>query len=425
MIMEKCTKCNSSLEYISISKKGRLLFECFGCKRRYRRKFDKTLTKKFKNTYNFCNGDIDKFMFLLRKSIYPYEHMDDWSRFDEEQLPDESDFSSGLNMEEISGFDYRHAEKVFNEFNIKNFGEYHDLYVQSDTLLLTDVFESFRNMCIKVYGLDPVDFLSAPGLAWQACLKKTGVKLELITDVDMLLMIEKRIRGGICHSVYRHAKANNKYMKIYDKNNESSYIIYMDANNLYGYAMSKKLPVDGFEWVEDLSTIDEDFIKNYDEDSDIGYFIEADIEYPKELHTLHIDLPFLPERMEVNKCKKLICNLYDKKNYVDHISSLKQALNHGLMLKKVHRVIKFNQRAWLKEYIDMNTEYRMNAKNDFGKDFFKLMNNAVFGKTVENVRKHRDIKLVTNDTKRNTLVSEPNYHTTKWFSENLLAIELK
>ena len=133
----------------------------------------------------------------------------------------------------------------------------------SRVILLADVFENFRNMCIKVYELYPVYFLPAPGLAWQACLKKTGVKLELITDVDMLLMIEKGRRGGICHSVYRHAKANNKYMKIYDKNNESSYIIYMDTNNLYGYAMSKKLPVNGFEWVEDLSTVDEDFIKNY------------------------------------------------------------------------------------------------------------------------------------------------------------------
>ena len=129
----------------------------------------------------------------------------------------------------------------------------------------------------------------------------------------MLLMIGKRIRGGICHSLYRHAKANNKHMKIYDKNKESLYIIYMDTNNLYGYAMSKKLPVNGFECVEDISVIDEDFIKNYDEYSDVGYFIEADVEYPKELHTLHSDLPFLPERMEVNKCKKLIFNLHDKK----------------------------------------------------------------------------------------------------------------
>ena len=143
-----------------------------------------------------------------------------------------------MNIEEISGIDYRHAEKVFNKFNIKNLGEYHDLYVHSDTLLLADILENFRNMCIEVYGLDPVYFLSAPGLAWQAYLKKRDVKLELITDVDMLLMVEKGIRGGICHSIYRHAKANYKYMKIYDKNNESSYIIYVDGNNLYGYAMT-------------------------------------------------------------------------------------------------------------------------------------------------------------------------------------------
>ena len=119
-------------------------------------------------------------------------------------------------------------------------------------------------------------------------------------------------------------------MEIYDENGESLYVIYIDANNLYGYAMSKKLPIDGFEWVEDLSVIDEDFIKNYDEHSDVGYFIEADIEYPKEFHILDSDLPFLPERIEVNGGKKLACNLYDKKEYVDHISSLKQALNHGL-----------------------------------------------------------------------------------------------
>ena len=165
---------------------------------------------------------------------------------------------------------------------------------------------------INVYELDPVYFLSASGLAWQTCLKKTGVKLELINNSDMLLMIEEAIRGGTCHSVYRHAKANNKYVKDYDENEELSFLIYSDYNNLYGKAISEKLPVDGFEWVEDLSVIDENFIKNYDEDSNVGYFIKADIEYPKELHTMHSDLLFLPEKMEVNKCKKLICNLYDK-----------------------------------------------------------------------------------------------------------------
>ena len=174
-----------------------------------------------------------------------------------------------------------------------------------------------------------------------------------------------------------------------------------------------------------MSKFTKEFIKNYDEDSDKGYNLEVDVKYPKKLHDLHSDLPFLPERMEIDKCKKLVCNLYNKKNHVVHIRSLKQALNHGLILKKVHGVIQFNQEAWLKPYIDMNTELRKKAKNDFQKDFFKLMNNAVFGKTMENVRKHRDIRLVTTYKRRNQLVTEPNYHKTKYFSENLLTIEMK
>ena len=271
--------------------------------------------------------------------------------------------------------------------------------------MLADVFETIRNMCIKVYELDPAQFLSAPGLAWQACLKKTKVQLELLTDVDMLLMVEKGIRGGIYHAMHRYAKANKKYMKDYNKNEEGSFLECLDANNLYGWAISERLPVDGFDRIKDLSKIDEDFIKHYDKDSDKGYTLEVDFKYNNNLHDLHNDLPFLPERMKIGKCNKFVCNLYDKKNYAIHIRSLKQALNHGLILKKVHRVIKFNQEAWLKPCIDMNTELRKQAKNDFEKNFFKLMNNAVFGKTMENVRKHRYIKLIKTDKRRNQLVS--------------------
>ena len=180
----------------------------------------------------------------------------------------------------------------------------------------------------------------------------------------------------------------------------------------------QKLPVNNFEWIKDTSQFNKDFIKNYNEESDEGYFHEVEIQYIDKLH----DLPFLPERMIVEKVKKLIANSHDKTEYVIHIRNLKQALNHGLVFKKVHKVIKFNQNAWLKQYIDMNTDLRKKAKNDFEKDFFKLMNNVVFGKTMENVRKYRDIKLVTNERKRNYLVSERNYHTTKFFTETLLAI---
>ena len=262
---------------------------------------------------------------------------------------------------------------------LSDYIDYHDLYVQSDTLLLADVFENFRDICLKEYVLDPAHFLSLPGLAWQAYLKKTNIELELLTDYDMLLMVEEEIRGGICHSIHRYAKANCKYMKNYDNNEESSYIQYLDTNNLFGWAMSKKLPVNGFIWINNNETarpvINEDFIKNCDENNDKDYIFEVDVKYPKRLHELHSDLPFLPERMEINECKKLVCNLYSKKTYVAHINTLKQALNHGLKFKKIHRVIEFNQEAWLKPYIDMNTELRKLAKNDFEKDFFKLMNN--------------------------------------------------
>ena len=362
---------------------------------------------------------------LLRKGVYPYEYMDNWERFNETSLPSKEAFYSNLNIENTDDIDYRHGNNLFKRFKLKNLGEYHDLYVQSDTLLLADVFENFRKTCLKVYELDPTHFLSAPGLAWQACLKKTSVKLELLTDYDMLLMVEERIRGGICHAIHRYAKASNKYMNNYNKNEESSYIQYLDATNLYGWAMSQKLPVNGFKWVEDTSEINEEFIKSYDENNDRGYILEVDVKYPKKLHDLHSDLPFLPERMKIDKCEKLVCNLHNKKKYVVHIRSLKQALDHGLKLKKVHRIIEFNQEAWLKPYIDMNTELRKLANNDFEKDFYKLMNNSVFGKTIENVRKHRDIKLVTTDKKRSKLVSESNYHTMNLISENLWIIEMK
>ena len=232
-----CLNCKCCLDYIK-TKKEKLILKCFNCKQYYEKGFNKELIKRFANTYEFCNGNLNKFILLLRKGVYPYEYMDNWERFNETSLSNKESFYSSLNMKNIDDIDYRHGNNVFKRFKLKNVGEYHNLYVQSDTLLLADVFENFRNTCIKVYELDPAHFLSLPGLTWQACLKKTNIKLELLTDYDMLLMVEEGIRGGICHSIHIYARENNKYMKNYDENKESSYIQYLDANNLYGWAMS-------------------------------------------------------------------------------------------------------------------------------------------------------------------------------------------
>ena len=183
--------------------------------------------------YKFNNGDLNKFFLLLRKGIYPDEYI--------------TDFYSELNLEGISDAHYEHVKKIWEAFEIQNLGKYHDLYVQCDTFLLTNVFENIRNKCIEIYELDPANCLSAPGLAWQECLKKTKVELELLVNIHMLLMVEKKIRGGIFQAIHWHGKANNKYMKNYDKDIKSSYLAYLDANNLYGWAMSQKLPVNGFK----------------------------------------------------------------------------------------------------------------------------------------------------------------------------------
>ena len=174
-----CVDCNSCLDYTKI-KDEKLILRCLNCKKNYEKDFNKELIERFLSIYKFCNNDLDKFVMLLRKGVYPYEYMDNWEKFNETSLPNKESFYSNLNMENIDDIDYRHGNNMFKKFKLKNLGKYHDLYVQSDTLLLADVFENFRNMCIKVYELDPAHFLSLPELAWQACLKKNECKIRII-----------------------------------------------------------------------------------------------------------------------------------------------------------------------------------------------------------------------------------------------------
>ena len=383
----------------------------------------------------------NEFTLIKKKGVYPYDYTDSFQRFSETSLPAILDFYSILNDTNISELDYEHAKKVWSVFKIRDLGEYHDLYLKTDVLLLADVFESFRKTCLEYYKLDPCNYFSAPGLSWDALLRMTKINLDLISDVNAQLFIEKGMRGGISYIAHRHAVANNKYMKNYNPERESSYIMYLDANNLYGWAMSQALPFKDFKWLDP-----EDFIlDNYTDDTRKGVILEVDLEYPEELHHLHNDYPLAPEKILVSDdmlspyCKglkdsekissgrvhKLVPNLMCKEKYILHYRNLQQYLSLGIELKKVHRVLEFTQKPWMKEYIDFNTQKRTIAKNSFEKDFFKLMNNSVFGKTMENLRKKSNIYLKTDPNHLLKLSRQPTYVSSKIFDENLVGVQMK
>ena len=394
--------------------------------------------KSLKYTSQIFKGE--KLDLMARKGVYPYDYMDSFDKFNE-KLPTKEDFYSILNDEHISNEDYKHAQNVWNTFSLKNMGEYHDLYLKTDIILLADVFENFRNTCLEYYKLDPCNYFTSPGLSWDAMLKMTDIQLELMVDIDMFQFIEKGMRGGISYIANRYGKANNKYMETYDEKTPSKYIIYLDANNLYGWAMSQYLPTGGFRWLtqKQIDMID---LTKYKEDSNKGLILEVDLEYPKELHDLHNGYPLGPEKVKVTKdmlsgyCQKiankykistglvhkLIPTLNNKEKYVLHYRNLQLYTDLGLKITKVHRVLEFNQSPWLRQYIDFNTEKRKNAKNAFEKDFFKLMNNSVFGKTMENIRKRVDVRLITDENKLLKYSSKPTYVSSKIFNEDLVAV---
>lgn len=365
---------------------------------------------------------------LCKKGVYPYDYMDNENKMNEQKLPPKEAFHNQLNNQSISDEEYEFAQSIWKEFNIKNMLEYTHIYLKTDVLLLSDIFENFRNTSLNLYGLDPAHYFTTAMLSWDAMLKFTKERIELLTDIDMLLFVERGIRGGVSQCSHRYCKANNKYMTDYNINDESTYLMYFDVNNLYGWAMTQFLPHSDFDWI-DIKNI-ETVLETAD-DAHHGYIIEVDLEYPSALHDLHNDYPMCPEHMRPphpnSKHEKLLLNLFNKTNYVIHYRMLKLVLSHGLKLQKVHRILKFHQKPWLKPYVLLNTNERTKATNEFEKNFFKLMSNAIYGKTMENVRNHVDVKLRTEWYGRygaKNLIVKPNFKKRVIFNENLVAIEM-
>ena len=378
----------------------------------------------------------EKLELMKRKGVYPYDYMNSFDKFDDRNLPPKKKFYSLLTDEDINDEDYKHVQNVWTTFKLESMGQYHDLHLTSDVLMLADVFEKFRMTCLQYYELDPCHYFTSPGLSWDAMLKMIEIKLELMTDIDKFLFIEKGVRGGVSYISKRYAKVNNKYMNNYDSKQPSNYITYLDANNLYGWAMSQNLPTGGFKWLSEKE-ID---LANLPKGK--GLILEVDLDYPEHLHDSHNGYPLAPEKMEikyhllsdyckqlqtqfnikVEGVKKLIPNLKPKKSYVLYYKNLKQCIELGLKVTKVHRVLEFNESPWLKKYIDFNTKKRKTAKSDFEKDFFKLMSNSVFGKTIENLRKRVNVTLINEPEKLLKLCAKPIYVSSKIFNEILVAV---
>ena len=407
----------------------------------------------------YKNMSPHKLALLCRKGIYPYKYIDSFERFKEMELPPIHEFNSELSGK-ISQNDYNHAQNVWKEFDCKNLGDYHDLYLKTDVLVLTDIWTKFRETSMKYYKLDPSHYVSAPALSWDAMLKMTGVKIELFTECSMHDFIEKAKRGGIAMAGHRYFKANNPKMgKDFDPTKPTSWISYVDANNLYGWAMSQFLPIGSYKWVASREYLRNSpgeqkkllqKILKTTPDSPVGYFLNIKAHFPVHNHEYLNDLPpavdniavkkswlspknkILVEKLDGNRfseTKKLVPHLGIRDDYVIHYQELQYYIKLGMVVDEVSEIMSFKQTNWLAPYIDFNTKLRQKAENDFEKDFFKLMNNSVYGKTMENVKKYQDVKIMSvqsdsDEKKFRKKIRKPSFQYARQFSDSLVGAHM-
>ena len=401
------------------------------------------LKKKDKSYFKRLRKEFpDKYELLMEKGVYFYDYASDFDVFSETQLPPKASFYNELNEEGISDEDYARALKVFEEMECQTLLEYMELYVLTDSILLCDVFESFRDLCLDYYKLDPCHYMSLPGFGMDAMLKMTAVQIEKITDPEMYFFIEKNLRGGITTINHRYFKANNRYLLDYNPNLPTTFLMYLDINNLYGLGLQSPLPIKQFKWLSEKQISRIDFMK-WDPDGDRCFILEVDLEYPSEIHDLHncyplaveskfiltedlspYNLQFLKQHNEKHtSAKKLVPDLNDKEKFVCSLKNLQFYINHGLKLKKIHRVLTANQEPFMKCFIDFNSNKRMEAKSKFEQDFFKLMNNSCYGKLIEDVRKRRNVTVVKSEIRAKRLISKPQVSEFQILDENATLVQ--
>lgn len=411
----------------------------------------KEFTIKFIDTYRFLSSSLDnlvttipessfirtklfcktksQFALCRQKAVFCYDYMTDASKLRQTYPPSPKHFYNKLNDKHITQEEYSRFCRTWDVFRCKTLGDYADVYLKLDVLLLSDVFQEFRSFCFNTYQLDCANYITLPSFAFDAFLKMTKVEIDLFTDYDMTLMINSAIRGGISQCSLRYAAANNPNIPdTYDETEPSSFIQYLDVTALYSYTMCKSLPYGQYRWVDtnDLENLN---VCEIADDADIGYILEVDLLYPKHLEYSHSDLPFCAESkippLPDSKHPKLLTTLEDKKKYVIHFAVLKQAIRQGLILKKIHRAIRFKQRPFLKPFIQLNAKLRKEASNDFHRDLLKLISNACYGKFLENPLKRKDVRLVTKSRSIFNYIARVDFEDRTIFDEDLVAVKLK
>ena len=424
---------------------------------------------EFKDTYKFMSERLAELARILRlkgdehftylnrhfteesqrklvrcKGVFPYSYMTSVDVLFEKCLPPKEAFFNDLTQQPISDEQYNFALKVFEEFKCTNLLSYLHVYLSCDVLLLADIFEHFRSDCIKDYELDPAHYFSAAHFTFDAYLRKCNPDLELLSDINQYLFFRKAMRGGLSMISKRFSVANNKYMHNYDPSKPSKYIIYLDANNLYGWAMSQLLPNKSFEWMSE-GELNLEFVMSIPHDSNHGCFVEVDIYYPEHLHDQHADYPLAPEKMKISydqlsphakilcnkfglkkstNSEKLMCTFLTKYNYVLHYKLLQFYVNHGLQVLKIHRGVKFEQAPVMRPYIEFNSKKRARATTDFESTVVKLLSNALYGKTIERPEKRCKMKLINKQSKLENICAKPNFKKSKRINDNLVSVEM-